>query len=70
MECRPVWFVQSKEDCSFLAPDGEGGASGVSMLSDAVAFDSRESAELALIDYFDGYGAVVQSWKPVDSEVI
>lgn len=60
MEYRPCWFVQSLDDGSFLAPDGEGGVLTVLLLVDAVAFDIEESAINAAVDHFDGRASVVQ----------
>jgi hypothetical protein len=68
MECRPCWYVQSVDDGAFLAPDGEGGVVPVAMLSDAVAFDSREAATHAAVDHLDGRAMLIQLFQPITCE--
>lgn len=60
MDCRLCWYVQSTEDGTFLAPDGEGGVVTFSLLADAVPFYSREAAFHAAVDHFDGKASVIR----------
>jgi hypothetical protein len=68
MECRACWYVQSLEDGAFLAPDGEGGVITLSMLSDAVPFDTREAAIHAAVDHLDGRASLIQLYQPISCE--
>jgi hypothetical protein len=68
MTYRPCWFVQSLEDAAFLAPDGEGGVVMVTMLSQAVPFDTEEAAYHAIVDHLDGQGTAVKLYREADSE--
>lgn len=63
MDLRPCWFVQSLDDFTFLAPDGEGGVVYEVLLRDAVPFDSEEAAGQALLDHLDGHGSIVQLFR-------
>jgi hypothetical protein len=58
-------LVQSTEDGTFLAADGEGGCKFISRLTDADPFLEPESAVDAIEDHLDGHGQVIQVWVPV-----
>jgi hypothetical protein len=64
MDCRPCWYVQSLEDATFLAPDGEGGVVMVNLLVHAVVFDSKEAAVNAAVDHLDGHASLIQLYQP------
>ena len=68
MDCRPCWYVQSIEDGSFLAPDGEGGVVNVNLLADAVPFDNREAAVFAAVDHLDSRASLIQVYQPLACE--
>lgn len=68
MNCRPCWYVQSFEDSTFLAPDGEGGVVTVNLLVDAVSFETKESAIHAAVDHLDGQASLIQLYQPVTCE--
>jgi hypothetical protein len=68
MTYRPCWYVQSLEDASFLAPDGEGGVVMVTLLAKAVPFDTEEAAYHAIVDHLDGQGMSVKLYRETDSE--
>lgn len=64
MWCVPRWIVQSQEDGTFLASDGEGCVVGVKALSHADTFDDPASAVEALQDHLDGCGVVIELYVP------
>ena len=68
MNFRSCWFVQSIEDGSFLAPDGEGGVINVNLLANAVPFDNREAALSAAVDHLDGRASLIQLYLPLTCE--
>jgi hypothetical protein len=70
MWCRPRWLVQSTEDGSFLAADGEGGVTTVQLFGSADAFDEPESAVEALADHLDGHGVIIQVFSPAEKNEI
>lgn len=64
MWCVPRYLVQSTEDGSFLAADGEGGVISVMALMDADLFSEPESAAESLQDHLDGHGRVILIYIP------
>ena len=62
MDFVAVYFVQGKEGL-FLTPDGDGGVDYVHLISEATPFDHLDSAEEAVIDYFDGHGIIWKTYK-------
>ncbi|UQN37172.1 hypothetical protein MTR80_05575 [Alcaligenes aquatilis] len=64
MWCVPRYLVQSTEDGSFLAADGEGGVINVMALTAADPFQEPESAVEAVQDYLDGRGVVILIYVP------
>jgi hypothetical protein len=68
MDCRPCWYVQSLEDSTFLAPDGEGGVVTVNLLKDSSPFDSKEAAIHAAVDHLDGQASLIQFYQPITCE--
>ena len=68
MNFRPCWYVQSIDDCSFLAPDGEGGVINVNLLANAVPFDNREAAVSAAVDHLDSRASLIQLYLPFSCE--
>jgi hypothetical protein len=68
MQFRPCWYVQSLEDGTFLAPDGEGGVINVTTLFKAVPFDTEEAAYHAIVDHLDGEGTATKLFRASDSE--
>jgi hypothetical protein len=68
MDCRPCWYVQSLEDSTFLAPDGEGGVVTVNLLAHAGPFETKEAAIHAAVDHFDGQASLIQLYQLLTCE--
>ncbi|MGO3890885.1 MAG: hypothetical protein ACTJHW_07915 [Paenalcaligenes sp.] len=64
MWCVPRYLVQSTEDGSFLAADGEGGVISVMSFMDADLFAEPESAAETLQGHLDGHGRVILIYIP------